>query len=391
MKQVRNFLFWCHLLTGTIVGLFILFMLVTGALIAFEDQIVNFAERKVNTVRVPTQTQRLSPQTLMAKLKEARPNIKPSGLVFASNPSSAVIVNLGRDGVLFIDPYTGTLLGESSQQVRKFFQFVTELHRWLALQGGNRDVGKLITGFTCICFLFMALSGLYLWCPRGWTVQQLKAVLLLRLKLKGHARNFNLHNVIGFWSSLLLISITITGTIMAFQWAENFLYTITGSEQPKRTSDNKPRATNLENIKNSSNAAESKEQQSVDVISNLDKFYNQAEKQVPNWQTINLRLPTNSKMPVSFSIDQGNYWQRSQLNLDQSTAEIISWEPYSSLNSGRKLRSWTKPLHTGEALGLVGQIIIWLTAISGIFLVWTGLALTLHRFKTWSAKHKTKN
>jgi uncharacterized iron-regulated membrane protein len=391
VKQVRNFLFWCHLLTGTIVGLFILFMLVTGALIAFEDQIVNFAERKVNTVRVPTQTQRLSPQTLMAKLKEARPNIKPSGLVFASNPSSAVIVNLGRDGVLFIDPYTGTLLGESSQQVRKFFQFVTELHRWLALQGGNRDVGKLITGFTCICFLFMALSGLYLWCPRGWTVQQLKAVLLLRLKLKGHARNFNLHNVIGFWSSLLLISITITGTIMAFQWAENFLYTITGSEQPKRTSDNKPRATNLENIKNSSNAAESKEQQSVDVISNLDKFYNQAEKQVPNWQTINLRLPTNSKMPVSFSIDQGNYWQRSQLNLDQSTAEIISWEPYSSLNSGRKLRSWTKPLHTGEALGLVGQIIIWLTAISGIFLVWTGLALTLHRFKTWSAKHKTKN
>lgn len=408
MKLLRKIIFWCHLPVGIIAGLFILFSSITGSLIAFEKQIVDFAERGTNTVVVPVGAQRLSIQALIAKVKESQPNAKPSGFIVRSKQTSAVVFNLGRDGVLFVNPYTGELLGEGAKNLRSFFRFTTELHRWLALEGKNRDTGKIITGIVSICFFFLALSGLFIWMPKGWTSQQLKAITIFRPKLKGHARNFNWHNAIGFWASSIVVVITITGTIMGFQWASNLLYTVTGTEKPKPAGNEQAKANEnkkpkIEPGQNASNnpsgekpaTTNNQTQQKppteqevpIEVLNNLDSFYIKAEKQAPsNWKVINLRFPTNNKTPVRVSINEGNYWENSQLSLDQKTAEVISWEPYTNVNLGRKLNSLAHPVHTGEVLGLVGQIIIFLAAIGGSVLVWTGFSLAYHRLKQWLAK-----
>ncbi len=402
MKLLRKIIFWCHLPLGIIAGLLILFMALTGSLIAFEKQIVDLAEQR--TVTVPADQPRLSPQTLIAKVKEAKPNAKPSGLVIQSDPSLAVTVSLGRDSILFVNPYTGELLGEGAKNLRAFFRFTTELHRWLALRGKSRDVGKVITGVGGICFFFLALSGLFIWLPKGWTRQQLKAITLFRLGLKGHAKNFNWHNVIGFWASLIIIFITITATIMSFEWASNLLYTITGTERPKPAGSEQAKAKdNKDNNKPKTESGQSpsgekpnaspnqkpqaEQEVPIEVLNNLDRFYLQAEKQLPvNWKIMNLRFPTNTKTPIRVFINEGNYWQSSQLSIDQKTAEVISYEPYTSVNLGRKLNSLARPIHTGEVLGLVGQVVIFLAAIGGSVLVWTGFALAYHRLKLWLAK-----
>lgn len=392
MKNLRKFIFWCHLPVGLIASLFIFIISLTGALLAFEPQITDFAERGMRTIQVPSkETPKLSYQTLIAKVKEARPNAKPSGLIIQSDPSLAVTVNLGREGILYVNPYTGELLGEGSKTVRAFFQTTTDLHRWFATQGETRAIGKAIKGIVNLAFFFMILSGLYLWWPRAWTRQQIKAVTIFNPKLKNHAKNFNWHNVIGFWSSSILIFITVTGMIMSYDWAENLLYTLTGSEkqtpQTASKSSNQPvnKAPTNENTK--AQEATVAPAKTVEVLDNLDKFYEQAQKQAsPKWQIMNLRLPANSKGAVTVFINNGNYWQRSQLTLDGSTAEVIKWEPYESYNLGRRLRLWTQPIHTGEALGFITQAIAGLAALGGVFLVWTGLALTLHRFRAWFAK-----
>ena len=50
------------------------------------------------------------------------------------------------------------------------------------------------------CSCSSSASGFYLWFPRKWTWQHVRAVMLFSGKLRGKARDFNWHNVIGFWS-----------------------------------------------------------------------------------------------------------------------------------------------------------------------------------------------
>jgi flavodoxin len=72
---------------------------------------------------------------------------------------------------------------------------------------------------------------------------------------------------------------------------------------------------------------------------------------------------------------------RSQLTLNQSSAETVKWEPYAAASTGRKLRVWVRGLHTGEALGIIGQTIAGLASLGGCFLVWTGVAMAWRRFR----------
>jgi flavodoxin len=81
--------------------------------------------------------------------------------------------------------------------------------------------------------------------------------------------------------------------------------------------------------------------------------------------------------------DAPHPFARSQLTLNRANAEVVKWEPYAENSTGRKLRTWFRGLHTGEAFGLLGQTIAGLASLGGCFLVWTGLAMAWRRFRYW--------
>ena len=110
------------------------------------------------------------------------------------------------------------------------------------------------------------------------------------------------------------------------------------------------------------------------------------EEQASGWVAITLRLPQRPSAPIVAIIQQPPSWHpapRSQLTLDASTAAVVSWEPYAAQHLGRRLRSWVRPLHTGEAAGVVGQAVVGLAATGAAFLVYTGVALAWRRFRGW--------
>ena len=81
-------------------------------------------------------------------------------------------------------------------------------------------------------------------------------------------------------------------------------------------------------------------------------------------------------------VDEGNGGQpqlRHNLTLDASSGAVAAWAPFSSQTTGQKARSWIRFLHTGEALGLIGQTIAGLVSFTSILMVWTGLALAYRR------------
>lgn len=372
MKQFRKIIFWIHLTCGVCAGIFIFTMCVTGALLSFESNILSFAESEMRFVNPPDENaQRLSINEIIAKAREAKPNAKPSNITVQNDNNAAAIVAFGRDGQVFVNPYTGAVLGEGAKGLRTFFRSVQDAHRWLALPGDARAIGKNINDAANILFLFLAISGVYIWFPRHLSWKHFRASMVFRWKAKGKARDFNWHTVIGFWTSLVLIILTVTGAIISYQWAGNLLYTLTGNEVPQ-AQQAPPNAPN--------NQAE----QPFILPENLNEIWMKAENHTA-WKSISLRLPI-AKDSAVFTIDEGKYWNmfgRSTLTIDAKTAQIAKWESYGEQNAGRQLRSWARFTHTGETAGFVGQFIGFVACVGGAFLVWTGISLALRRFGNW--------
>ena len=420
MKLVRKIFFWCHLVTGVIAGLIILTMSITGVLLAFESQIERFADRGLSTVRPPEgAARRLSAQALLTKVQEARPEAKATSMTLQANPSAAASIALGREEVLYVNPYTGEVLGEGAKGVREFFHAVTDWHRWLGMSGENRSTARAITGACNLGFLFLVISGFYMWWPRNLTWAQVKNVIWFRRRLSTKARDFNWHNVIGFWLAIPLFIIVISGVVISYQWAGNLVYRLAGETPPaprggpgqgqgnnspargngERRSEgpqgeggprrNERRAEGAPDAQSTRDRARDAGAPGNQPLDGLDQLWSRAEQQMTAWQSISLRLPNAADAAVTFTIDQGERGQpqkRAQLTLDRKTGEIVRWEPFASYTTGRKLRSILRFAHTGEVIGIVGQLIAGLASLGSAVLVWTGLALALRRFRSWVAR-----
>lgn len=62
------------------------------------------------------------------------------------------------------------------------------------------------------------------------------------------------------------------------------------------------------------------------------------------------------------------------------TGEVLDRSGYADQTAARKVRSWLRYLHTGEALGWPGQLVAGLACVAGCLLVYTGFALSWRRF-----------
>src|SRR5688572_33247598 len=116
-----------------------------------------------------------------------------------------------------------------------------------------------------------------------------------------------------------------------------------------------------------------------------------AERAVPSWRTIAVRLPADSKAPLSFTIDErkaGQPQYRSTVTVDRSSGTIASVERFQDQNLGRRTRFWLRYIHTGEYYGVAGQTIAGIASFAGVMLVWTGFALSFHRLFAWIRRRK---
>jgi uncharacterized iron-regulated membrane protein len=376
MKKLRKIIFWCHLPVGVTAGVVILIMCVTGVLLSYEKQITSWADTRGYMSAPPTpEAQPLPIDILIAKAREDR-ETNPTAVTLKSDPAAPAEIAFGRGTTLFINPYTGSIYGEGSHNVRNFFRVVTDWHRWLGARGDNRNVARAITGACNLGFLFLVMSGFYLWWPRNWNFKSFRNVAWFRRGLPSRARDFNWHNVIGFWSALLLFIIVLSAVVISYTWAGNLVYRVVGETPPA------PRSTQPTAPKN--------EKSQLELSNNFNSAFHRAKQQVSDWRSITLQLPTSAATPLTFNIDRGNGGQpqkRGQLVVDRTTGEIVRWEPFSSNTRGRQLRSILRFAHTGEVLGVVGQTIAGAVSAGGAVLVLTGLALALRRLFAWFEKY----
>ena len=396
MKNVRRIVFWLHLATGVSAGAVVLIMSVTGVLLTYEKQMLRWADTR--TYRQPPPeagAERLPIDRLVQAVSDANGGAAATTVTVWADRSAPAAVAIGTRPV-YVNPYTGVVLGGGSEKLRAFFRRVTDWHRYLgAAAGPGRVTGRAITGACNLAFLFLVVSGFFLWMPKIWTWRQIRNIAWFKGGLRAKARDFNWHNAIGFWSAVPLAIVVFSGAVISYPWMSNLVYRIAGEAPP-------PAAQRAPGAGGGGGGAEPRGPRAgqPEVPAGLDKMWTRAESQVDGWKSILLRLPVSAGVPgarseragveagvpVVFTIDRGEAGEpqkRSTLTLNGSTGEVIRWEPFSSLTPGRRLRSILRFAHTGEVLGVVGQTIAGLVSAGGAVLVYTGISLAIRRL--WAA------
>ena len=381
----RKVLFWMHLFAGVVAGTVILVMCVTGTLLTFQQSVLRFIERDQRFVSLPESgAARLDVDALLAQVRLAVPDAAPTTVTLDSDPRAAASVAIGAQGTLFVDPYTGRVLGTGSARARGFYRSVTNWHRWLAVEGEGRATARAITGACNTAFLVLAVTGLYLWMPRQWSWRHVAPVIWFRRGLRGKPRDFNWHNTVGLWSAPILIVLTTTGMVISYPWASNLVYTLTGSPRPSAPAGRGG---------GGGRGGEVRDATPPVPQARLAAMFAAAEQQVPQWRTMIIRLPPRPGGPVAFSMSDREHWNsfaRSTLTLDGATGSTIRWEPYADSSRGQKVRGWMRFAHTGELGGLVGEALAGLATAGGALLVWTGVALALRRFAAWRGRSRAR-
>lgn len=411
MSLFRTALFWLHLAAGLVCGVIIALLCLTGTALAFEKELTAWAERDARRIEAPsgtgllgspkpsgdggptresaapgstgqetraTQTNRIGIDELSARLREAFPDAKPGNIVISRDPRAAVTFIAGRTESYYANPYTGEIRQPQSYAMARFMQRMVGLHRYLGFSGQeSRPRGKLVTGVANLAFCFLGLSGLVLWWPRSLSWRALRPSIWFTQNATTRARDWNWHTTVGFWCAPVFIALTLTALPISFRWAAKLTYSLTGTPLPASGPQSSGAPPPAATVPAPPNAA---------APVSRDTLLATAQRELPAWQTVTFRFahqPDPAKpQPATFIVREAGTWPRTAtttLQFDPFTGALLQRDGYADLPAARKIRAWSRYLHTGEALGKFAQFIVAVASLGGVLLAYTGLALAFRR------------
>jgi uncharacterized iron-regulated membrane protein len=375
--MIRKTLFWCHLVLGLSAALPVAAMAVSGLLLAFQPQILAFAEGDAREVAVPAVGAPLRLDDVVAKAAGPLAS-KVASIAVSSDPSTVLELRAGRETTLWADPWTGASTGRTGS-VHAAMKQIETLHRWL----GDRGIGGVVTGVSVLFCLVLSVTGLVLWWPRS--LKAMANVVLPKRGLEGRARDWQWHNAVGVLVLPLFLVLSLTGTIMSWKWAEAALYASVGSEPPRRTAPPKPDGKPLPARTNPEAGPPARAQESSSTRT-WQAWLDTVVAHAPvGWDRIVLQAPEGPKGASATVLLPGQGKRQAASIMLTPDGSFRESKPGRS-DAGTRLRDLVRPLHTGELFGLVGQILMALTTLGVLVLVWTGSALSWRRFQRWRTR-----
>ncbi|MBP1223221.1 PepSY-associated TM helix domain-containing protein [Flavobacterium sp. 1355] len=275
---------------------------------------------------------------------------------------------------VYMNPYTGEVLNVKSvsrSDSPDFFRFILNGHRALWLP---YDIGRPIVGVAVLIFVFLLISGIVLWWPTKW----IKSIRDKSFKIKWSATfkrlNYDLHNVLGFYSMIFLLFISVTGLVWSFNWWSKSLYWVTSGGKPLIESRESPKSdtTHIAAFN----------------ITTVDKLLKNISKENPQASGIMITIPEKPSDAIgAFVYKQKNtFYNMDRYSFDQQTLKEISIKTpfsgkYIEANLPDKIRRMNYDIHVGSVLGLTGKFLAFFASLISASLPITG-------FIIWWGKQK---
>lgn len=364
-KLIRSLHLWLGLSSGLVV--FILGF--TGCIYAFSDEIKSIIYKERLFIKASAEQQKLPLSTL---LQAAQKSIDTTHIItraqLFTDPARtyqfrALKINPNSFGywnyyqyydMVYVNPYNAKVVHIENAKY-EFFTISLALHMNLLL---GKPVGHLIVQWSVIIFISLLLSGLILWWPKNRKSKQLRKSFTVKWKAKFKRLNYDLHNVPGFYSFLLLLVISLSGLVMSFG--------LSGIPQQPVLSD-----TTI------TTSPATKMQQ-------MDQIVDKASIATPDalYRYFNLPLTRQATANVSSYYSNTSFYDRQVQKYDQYTGKLLqAGKRFSELTFDAQLKTINYDLHTGTALGLTGKLIAFLASLIAASLPITGLIIWLGKRK----------
>ncbi|MFA6276650.1 MAG: PepSY-associated TM helix domain-containing protein [Pedobacter sp.] len=372
-KKTKSFKYWIgrmHLWLGLISGLFVLFLGITGCILAFEREI----EDAVQTYRfTEVQNNPLLPPTKLKEIADkALPNKKAHSIAYQLGRTAQVVYYNDEPEyyyIVFVNQYTGEVI-KVKDMSEDFFRIVINGHYYLWLP---QEIGQPILTTATMIFVILLISGLILWWPKSKAAR--KQRFSVRLKSKWRRLNYDLHNVLGFYMTFIIIFVALSGMVMGFQWFAKSVYWVSsGGESMKvyeETFSDTTRTTPL-----SLNAAAA------------DELWARFVKEDPSFKgSLDVHIPEKEKAAIEIAKnpDPETYWKADYQYFDQHTLKEIEvkhmFGKFKNASAADKISRMNYDIHVGAVMGLPGKILAFFASLIAASMPVTGVLIWLGRKK----------
>jgi sulfite reductase (NADPH) flavoprotein alpha-component len=356
--------FQLHWFIGITAGTVLVIIGLSGATLAFKDELLDVMNPGVRHVPVETRAP-LTPAQLASIAAAEHGQRVASVTMYAQAGAAPRLFFAPKNGQrrgesVYLHPYTGAT--QPALAGAAFFEWTESLHRWLLLP---RDPGRQVAGALALCLLGLALSGLYLRWPRrplDW-----RTWLTFDPALKGRSFLWNLHAVAGTWCLVVYVALTLTGIYWSYDVVRDNIDAWAG--KPPRTAQAPGKK-----------GAPQEPAPAADIGLAWSVF----QQHAPGWTLATVRLPVRPGEAVQFTwlaSDAPHERARSRMSIAPADGTVTENEPYSQQALGSRLVNIIYPLHMGTYFGLPGRIIVTLASLGLPLFAITGWMLYLGRRK----------
>lgn len=358
-----RFWFKAHWLVGISVGVLLSLMGITGAIMAFQDPIIEALNEDARKVEV--KGERLSMPAILgyAEVEAQRLGARVRTVTAPQNADGAVRVLMlvgPNEVVRYIDPYTGDWQVGGNRGER-FFAVMKEVHRGLITDRlGGEYVGRRILDAAAVVLIGLVATGLYLRWPRRTT--NWRAWFVVDTRLRGRGFLYSLHAVVGTYALPLLLLSALSGLYFGYAWYGNMLERLAGVPP----------------------VAEEQMAGKPLVTPDIDRIWATFTQATAGEQVgqVSLRLPRKAAEAVRIlylDVDPPHMTAYNTIKIDPTDSRLLTHQRYADKQTGARLLTSMLAIHEGNYFGVVGSLVMMLSSLTlPLFLV-TGWMMYLDR------------
>tara|TARA_R110002049_G_scaffold4504_3_gene31308 strand:+ start:7381 stop:8421 length:1041 start_codon:yes stop_codon:yes gene_type:complete len=329
-----------HSYLGLISGLFLIIIGLSGAVLAFNEDIDDVIFKKYIAEDSPSESLQLD--KAIKTVQTAFPQWEIRIVKFKKGES--IIFNLRLPDArrfVFVHPETGEVIANinANTTLAKWF---LELH--YSLHAG--PIGRILVLIMGILFFLSLITGIILY------RKIILKTLLFKVQIKrSQTRNFYsvLHRYIGVWALLLNLVLVITGIFLAYK------VSMAGLETPKLPTPNT-------------------------LSYSLENALVQIKELYPDFSPTYIRLPKTETSPITVNgtFEGDPFYLSEYFNkfiLDNRNGNIISVTKVAEASVLTRLDSMISPLHFGQFGGLWIKVLYCIVGLTGPFLSVSGFII----------------
>ncbi|MEM9528723.1 MAG: PepSY-associated TM helix domain-containing protein [Bacteroidota bacterium] len=369
-----------HRWLGLTTGLVVFIVAITGCIYVFASDLQDIFYRDRLYVEAQEGIPRLPASELITRAEAALDNKYPFFILsYSPDPDKSVrlqayqfnqekqtgLVRWYGDEIdyfyrAYLNPYTGELL-KMEHTKWEFFNVVEFIHTSLLLG----QFGRTVVSYAVLLFVFILISGIVLWWPRNKAMFKKGTRFSWTDRTRWKRKNFDLHNVLGFYSMWIALVIAITGLVWSFTWVNDGLQWLANGGQTVKSSVKSVQSDTTKIV--------------VPSDLPLDWVYADVGSVFPEADQFIIVIPRSREGAIIVYGRTSEDITGFMASYDQYTGQELDRYSTAELSNGEQLRWLNYSIHVGSILGMPGKVLAFLASMTCAFLPVSGFLIWWNR------------